>query len=228
MHGFLLLKTAEGKVLAIGDVTQSVHRRDVRARLIFRFRDGSVDDDTTVFRQGRAFQLISDHHVQKGPSFPKPLDMLLNVLKSEATWREFKDGKVETKTEHVDLPDDVANGMVSLVLANVAPKMAEARVSYVVSSPQPRVVKLSIKPEGLEPYSLGGTTRRAKRYKIHVELGGVAGVVAPIIGKQPSDINIWVADGDIPTVIKIVGALYEGGPMWTIVQTSPSWGAGAE
>jgi hypothetical protein len=76
---------------------QVVHGRDVRSRLVFHFRDGSVDDDATVMRQRRTFRVISDHHVQKGPSFPKPLHMSIGAVKSEVTWKEFKDGKSKQK-----------------------------------------------------------------------------------------------------------------------------------
>jgi hypothetical protein len=223
MHGFLVLKSADGKTIAVGDVIQVAHGRQVRSRMVFRFRDGSLDDDTTVFLQGRVLKLISDHHIQKGPSFPKPLDLTINVPTSEAMWKETKDGKDETKTEHVDFPDDLANGMVPLVLLNIAPKMEETKVSYLVGSPKPRIVRLPIKPDGLERYRLAGIARQAKKYNIHIELGGIAGVVAPVIGKQPPDLKIWVADGEVPTVVKTMGELYEGGPIWTMEQTSPTW-----
>jgi hypothetical protein len=223
MHGFLVLKSADGKTIAVGDVIQVAHGRQVRSRMVFHFHDGSLDDDTTVFVQGRVLKLISDHHIQKGPSFPKPLDLAIDVTTSEATWKETKDGKDETKTEHVDFPDDLANGMVPLVLLNIAPKMEGTKVSYLVGSPKPRIVRLSIKPDGLERYRLAGVARQAKKYNIHIELGGIAGVVAPVIGKQPPDLNIWVADGEVPTVVKTMGELYEGGPIWTMEQTSPTW-----
>jgi hypothetical protein len=56
-----------------------VHGDRVTSRLIFRFRDGSIDDDVTVFTQRRVFRLVSDHHIQRGPSFPKPLDFLIEM-----------------------------------------------------------------------------------------------------------------------------------------------------
>jgi hypothetical protein len=58
-------------------------------------------------------------------------------------------------------------------------------------------------------------------YVLHVELGGVAGVVAPLIGKQPGDYHIWILRGATPAFIREEGALYEGGPTWRIEQTSP-------
>ena len=31
-----------------------------------------------------------------------------------------------------------------------------------------------------------------------MELGGIAGIVAPIIGKQPPDLHVWILGGDAP------------------------------
>jgi hypothetical protein len=223
MHGFLLLRSREGKVIAVGDMIQVAHGVKVRSRLVFHFIDGSIDDETTVFLQRRAFQLLTDHHIQRGPSFPKPLDLAVDIKRCETTSREIKDGKEQVKVEHIDLPDDLANGIVPLVLENIAPDMEESKVSYLAGSPKPRIVKLFMKPEGRESFLLGGTRRHAKKYAMHIELGGVANFVAPLIGRQPADMHIWVADGEVPTVVKTEGAFYEGGPSWTMEQTAPTW-----
>src|SRR5947209_7885330 len=103
MHGFLLLKSAEGKVIGVGDQINAVQGNQVRSRLVLHFRDGSIDDEISVFRQGATFQLVSDHHIQKGPSFPEPLDLAVNVPEGKVTWHERKDGHDEVKTEHMDL-----------------------------------------------------------------------------------------------------------------------------
>ena len=58
-HGFLALKTIEGTTIAIGDVTQVIHGDRVTSRVTFHFRDGSLDDDITVFSQRRVFRLVS-------------------------------------------------------------------------------------------------------------------------------------------------------------------------
>jgi hypothetical protein len=50
-HGFLALKTLQGTRLATGDMTQVVHGDRVTSRVVFHFRAGSVDDDTTIFTQ---------------------------------------------------------------------------------------------------------------------------------------------------------------------------------
>src|SRR5438445_9761849 len=69
VHGFLALRSKEGRVLAMGDLFQVVHGDRVTSRLLCRFKDGSVDDETAVFSQHGNFQVITDHHVQKGPHF---------------------------------------------------------------------------------------------------------------------------------------------------------------
>jgi hypothetical protein len=58
-HGFVVVKTLAGTRVATGDMTQVVHGDRVTARLTLRFRDGSIDDDTTVFTQRSVFRLIS-------------------------------------------------------------------------------------------------------------------------------------------------------------------------
>ena len=222
-HEFLLLKSSEGKPIAVGDMVQVAHGPLVHSHLVFHFRDGSIDDETTVYRQGRVFQLLRDRHIQRGPSFPKPLDLTVNVAASEAVSRELKDGKEEIKKEHLDPPGDLANGMVLLVLQSIPSGAAGTSVSYLTGTPKPRVVKLLIKPDGKQDFVVAGSHRHAQKYNIHVELGGITGMVAPLIGKQPSDIQVWVADGEVPTVLRSEGALYEGGPIWTIEQATPSW-----
>ena len=64
------MRTLDGKSIAIGDATQVAQGDHVTSRVIFRFHDGSIDEDTTVFSQGGVFRLLRDHHIQRGLSFP--------------------------------------------------------------------------------------------------------------------------------------------------------------
>jgi hypothetical protein len=223
MHGFLLLKSADGKVIGVGDQISVAKGNQVRSKLTFHFRDGSIDEETTVFKQGSVFQLVSDHHIQKGPSFPEPLDLAMNVPSGKVTWHEVKSGKTEVKSEQMDLPPDLANGLMSLVVENFPEKATEMKVSYLAGSSKPRLVKLSIKPDGAESFRLGGTKHQASRFNLHVEIGGVAGVIAPVVGQQPSDIKVWVIAGEVPTFLKMEGALYQKGPIWTTELAAPVW-----
>jgi hypothetical protein len=224
LHGFLELRAEDGRVVASGDSLQVVHGDRVTTQTLFTFKDGSVDDETTVFSQHRTFQLITYHHVQKGPSFPHPIDLTIDVHSGQVTVRSTgKDGKEEVNTSHVNLPPDLANGMVPLVLQNMRPATAEATVSMLVATPKPRLVKLVISKQAEESFSVGGTPHKAIHYEIKIELGGVAGVVAPLIGKEPPNIQIWIVGGQAPCFLREQGPLYPDGPMMTIQLVSPVW-----
>jgi hypothetical protein len=223
LHGLLLLKSQDGKVIAIGDQINVVRGDVIRSELIFHFRDGSIDDEVAEFRQGSVFQLIRDHHVQKGPSFPKPLDLTVNVPGGEVTWHEMKDGKNDSKTQHMDLPPDLVNGMVHLIAEDFPSGAGELKTSYLAADPKPSVVQLSIKPDGQDVVKIGTASRQASRFNVHIEIGGIKGVLAPVAGKQPTDFKLWVLGGEAPVLIRMEGALYPQGPIWTMVLTSPTW-----
>lgn len=224
MHGFLELRAEDGRIVASGDNTQVVHGDRVTTQTLFTFKDGSVDDETTVFSQHRTFQLIAYHHIQKGPSFPHPIDLTIDVHSGQVTVRSTeKDGKEEVNTDHVNLPPDLANGIVPLVLENLRPDTAETTVSMLVATPKPRIVKLILSKQAEESFSVGGFPRKAIHYEIKIELGGLAGVVAPLIGKEPPNIQIWIIAGEAPVFLREQGPLYPDGPMMTIQLTSPVW-----
>jgi hypothetical protein len=224
LHGFLELRSGGGLVLASGDITQVVHGDRVTSQTVFRFKDGSIDDETTVFLQRRTFRLISDHHIQRGPSFPHAMDMLIEARSGQITSRSTgKDGKEEVKTDHVDLPSDLANGMVPIAIENFRSGAAETTVSMIVATPKPRLVKLVISPAGEDTCTVVGVPRKAIHYEIKIELGGIVGVVAPLIGEAPPNIQIWAIGGDAPTFIKEIGPLYSEGPLMTIQLASPAW-----
>lgn len=224
LHGFLELRAAGGSVVALGDIVQVVHGDQVTVQTLFRFKDGSIDDETTVFSQQSTFQLITDRHIQKGPSFPHPMDVMIDAKSGQVTVRATgKDGKEEVKTEHVDLPPGLANGMVPLVVENMGADAAQTTASMRVATPKLRVVKLVVSKRGDENFSLGGSPRKANHFEIKIELGGIAGLLAPLIGKAPPNIQIWTVGGQAPTLIREQGPIYPNGPMMTIQLASPVW-----
>jgi hypothetical protein len=224
IHAFLEMRSEEGHVLASGDVVQVVHGDQVTARTIFHFTDGSIDDETTVFSQRHNLRLISDHHVQKGPFFPHPMDVLIDSGKSQVTVHSTdKDGKDEVKTDHLTLPPDLANGMVPFVIKNMPADAEQATVSMLVFTPSPRIVKFAISRQGEDPFSVDGASHQGVHYEIKIELGGVAGVVAPLIGKQPPNIELWMIGGLAPTFVREQGPIYADGPILTIELARPTW-----
>jgi len=64
MHGFLVLRTLDGKAIADGQMMQDAQGDRVTAHLTFRFKDGSIYEDTTMFSQRGTFRLLSDRRSQ--------------------------------------------------------------------------------------------------------------------------------------------------------------------
>jgi hypothetical protein len=223
VHGFLVLRTQEGKQLAAGDLIQVVRGDRLISELVFHFKDGSVDDEVTVYSQQGKFRLLSDHHVQKGPAFPHPMDVSIDASTGDVQVRSTENGKEKVETEHLDLPPDLANGMILTILKNISPDTPETKVSYVVATPKPRLVKISITPRGEDALTTAGSAHRATQYVLKLELGGITGMVAPLIGKQPQDSRVWVLGGKAPAFVRMEGPFYEGAPIWRIELTSPVW-----
>jgi hypothetical protein len=96
-------------------------------------------------------------------------------------------------------------------------------VSMVAATPKPRLVKLAIAAAGEDPFSTGSTARKASRYVVKVEIGGIAGLLAPLLGKQPPDSHVWILGGEAPAFVKSEAPLYFGGPLWRIELVSPVW-----
>jgi hypothetical protein len=228
-HGFLVLSTLDGNAIAVGDLTEVVKGRQVTTRLIFHFKDGSLQDETTVFSQGRNFSLISYHLIQKGPIFPHPSDFSVATSTGQVTVRSTDDkGKEKVENERMKLPSDLANGMVLTLLKNLDPDGPLPQLSVVVATPKPRIVKLSVRAQGKEPFSLAGSSREAIHYVLKIEIGGVTGLLAQLLGKEPPDAHVWIIGGEAPTFVKSEALSYLGGPVWRTELTSPVWPKAAE
>ncbi len=224
VHGFLVLRSPAGETLADGEVQQTARGNRVTTRLEFHFKDGSFHQETTVAYQGKTFQLISDHVMQKGPSFPHPIEVSITKANGQVTIHYTDDdGKEKTINDHVTLPPDVANGMTLILLTNIRPATPKTTVSMLATTPKPRLVKLVITPNGEESFVVGSLKHTATHYVIKVDLGGVAGKVAPVVGKQPPDIHVWILSDEAPVFVKMEGPLYNEGPIWRIELASPIW-----
>ena len=223
LHGFLTLRAADGTLVANGDLIQTTNGNRVTTRLVFRFNDGSVLDETAVYSQRGTFRLLTDHLVQKGPSFTHPVDMALDTSTGEVTVRYVDDGKEKVETEQMKLPLDLANGLTLTLLKNIRPTALPESLSMVVATPKPRLVKLKISVTGNEPFSTGSAGRTATHYAVKVDIGGLTGLIAPLLGKQPPDTHVWILQGASPAVVKAEGPMFLGGPIWRIEMASPVW-----
>jgi hypothetical protein len=211
----LVLRDVDGKTLAQGGVTLTVRQEQVTSRVVFNFSDGSSHDETTVFSQGGVFRVLSYRLVQKGPSFPRTLEMTLDTPTGRASVRSRDaHGAERVDEETLELSADLANGMMVPVLKNLRAHVPAA-ASWVAATPSPRQVKLAISIAGTEPSS-ADSTRRVIHYVVKVEIGGLAGRLAPLVGRQPPDTHVWIEDGPTPVFVKSAGPLYVGGPIWRI------------
>ena len=223
VHGFLILRTQEGKALADGDLIQVARGDRVTSRLVFHFRDGSLHDETAIFSQRGHFQLVRDHLVQRGPSFPNPMETTVDAGGLVTVRYREKDGAERVIEERMQLPEDVANGLILTLLKNLPAEARETTVSMVAATPKPRVVRLVVSPAGEDRFSIGGSPRAATHYVVRIEIGGLTGVLASLLGKKPPDTSVWILHGEAPAFIRSEGPLYFGGPIWTIELMSPVW-----
>ena len=194
------------------------------SRLTYRFRDGSVDDDTAVFSQRTVFHLIRDHHVQHGPFFSKATDCLVEENGNVTIRTMDKDGKQKFETNHIDLPPDISNGFTGTMLLNASPKSDMFKLSLVAPTGKGRLIQLSINIAGEQPFSpVLGVRRTATVFRVHPELGGVAGIVAPVVGKQPKDVFVWILEGEVPGLVREIGPLEDGGQVVSVEPAGASY-----
>jgi len=226
IHGFLALTTLDGETVGSGDSIQTVEADRVTNRLLFRFEDGSISDETTVFSQRGSFRLLSYRQVQQGPTFKEPIDLSIDAGSGKVTVKHNKeDGEKEIITKLMTLPPDLANGLVVVLLKNLPPGSRGLRLPMLAATPQPRLIELVISPAMEEPAVIGATQRKVARFTAKVEIGGLLGFAARLLGKLPPDSRVWIYREMSPTFVKSESPLYMGGPVLRTQLVGPTWPA---
>ena len=222
-HGFVELSDlATGKTLAHGELIQWIERRAIVSRLVFRFADGSLYDETVRFAQRPVFRVLSYDLKQKGPSFPDDSHVKFDSS-GKYDVRQRVVGKPEKRASGTtEIPADVSNGLTSVLLKNL-PKGGSANTHLMTFVPEPLVLDLELSPEGTEPFSVGGVSSDATRFLLKPTVPGVKGVLASIAGKQPPQVRIWIAPEPAPVLVRFEGALFVDGPPWRIELSAPRW-----
>jgi hypothetical protein len=224
-HGFLLLRTIDGALIATGDLLQVVGRGGaVESRMVFRFNDGSVFDEAVVFNQQRVFTLQSYRLSQHGPAFSEDTDISLERAsgKYRVRTKPHSGGREEVIEGTLSLPPDVYNGMVLTVAKNL-PKGASAIVHIVAFTPEPRIIELEVAPSGEHKMLVGQLTKTAIHYTFHPKLGSWLKLFATLSGRVPADYHVWIATDEVPAFVRFEGPLNPTGPVWRIELTSPHW-----
>jgi hypothetical protein len=213
MHRFMVTRSESGQIIADVEFSQAVQGDQVTMHVIYRFVDGSIDDEETTYMQQGTFRLVRDHHVQIGPFFSKPLDFSVDASTDMLTSRTDKNGKIHVESKHMHLPDDLANGIVGTLLLNVPHNTTPFRVGMLTPVAGGRLIRLLISPEEEQTVHLAGQTVKATVFRVHPELGGIVSVIARLLGLQPKDVMVWVLEGDEPAVAVVVGQLGGSGPV---------------
>ena len=118
--------------------------------------------------------------------------------------------------------------MVLTLLKNVRTNAPPKSLSMIAATPKPRLVKLAISQAAQEQFSLAGLPRHAEHYVLKVEIGGIAGLLAPLVGKQPPDSHIFILNGAVPAFVRAEQPLYVGSPLWSIELVTPVWPSAPE
>lgn len=222
-RGFLVMRSTDDRTVAHGELLSTVRGDRVDSRLTWRFRDGSLQDETTVYVQRPVLKLLSYKQIQRGPAFPE--DIEVSFTREPGRWdvrRREKGKEDETRSGTIELPADVYNGMTLSILKNL-PRGATATGHMLAFTPKPRLVKMSISPVGEDPVIVGEARRSATRYLVDLEVGGIAGIFAAVAGKEPPDLRYWLIGGDVPAFVKFEGSLFLNGPVWRIELAAPTW-----
>ena len=223
-HGFIVLRTVNGVLLASGDLFQVGRGGKVESRMVFRFKDGSVFDETVVFTQQHVFTLQSYRLMQRGPAFPDDTEFSPERAsgKYHVKTKPRKDGQEEVLEGTLDLPPDVYNGMVVTVAKNLSPRASET-VHLVAFTPTPRLIQLELAPIGEHPVRVGDLTKAATHYAIKPQLGIWLGLFAKLLGRVSPDSHAWIVTDEVPAFVRFEGPLFTTGPVWRIELASPRW-----
>lgn len=223
LHGFLALRSMDGAAIGDGDLIQTASGDRITARTTFRFHDGSLNDETAVFSARGSYRLITYRLVQRGPMFEHPLTLDVDMATSKVVVHSQDEGKDKVEDKVMKLPPDLGNGLLIPLLQDLDAKQLPLTVPLLVATPGLRLVKLVVTDAGSVPFETGRTKRTATDYLVKTDIGGLAGVVAPIVGKQPPDAHVWILKGDAPLFIKSEAPLVAGGPLIRTELSSPAW-----
>ena len=218
-HAFLAVRAADGAVLALGELVQAPgEKRRWDSRLVFRFKDGSLWDEKIAFTQNKVFRLMSYHHIERGPSFPQAMEVRFD--RDTGRYRAQVDDKIDEG--QIDLPEDLHNGMTLALLKNLPPGTTSTG-QILAFTPKPHRIATELRAEGEDKYLIGDLARPATRYLVKMDLKGLTGVIATVIGKDPPDLRYWLTAAPAPSFVKLEGPMFLKGPTWRIEFAVPRW-----
>jgi hypothetical protein len=223
-RGFLSLRSVEGALVAEGDLLQVARGEELQKRMVFRFKDGSILEESVVYTQQIVYTLQSYRLLQQGAAFTEDTEISME----RATGKYFvktkahKDGREAVLKGKLELPPDVYNGLILSAVKSL-PKGASETVHYVAFTPEPRLIQLELTPAGEQKVLVGNLAMPAAHYVLKPQLGFLLKLFATVLGRVPPDAHVWILMDDVPVFVRFEGPLYPTGPVWQIQSISPRW-----
>ncbi len=223
-RGFLMLRNTDGILLAQGDLFQNDRSGKVESRMVFRFKDRSVYDETVLFTQQKVFTMQSYRLAQRGPAFAEDMEIFLERGSGmyRVKTKDRKTGREEVLEGTLAQPPDLYNGMV-LTIAKNLPKGASETIHIVAFTPSPRLIQLKIAPVGEQKVLVGELTKTVVHYVLKPQLGIWLKLFATLLGRAPADYHAWIMADEVPAFVRFEGSLHPTGPIWRIELTIPRW-----
>lgn len=222
-RAFLVVRTLEGTAIGHGEQSQRPVGGTVQTHLQLRFKDGSVHEERVTYTQAKVFRLERYQIVQRGPSFPTmdaSYDRKTGQFK--ALTQSKKGEEEKTASGALEIPADVYNGMTATLLKNL-PAGARVSAQMMAFTPKPIVIKMDLSTESEARVSLGGHAKKANGYIAKLDIAGLKGVIATLIGKDPPDLRYWLVEGKVPVFVRFEGPMFLNGPVVRIEQTTVQW-----
>jgi hypothetical protein len=215
-RGFLTIRTPQGERIGHGQLVQKPRGDEIDSRLLLEFKDGSVHDERTTYSQRGVFRLEAYRLMQRGPSFPG-MDVAFDRKSGryQARTGGQNGAPEETGSGEFEMPPDLANGLTLVLLKNM-PRGERVTAQLAAFTPKPRLLRMELHQEGEDRIAFAGDPKQAARYLVDLEIGGLTGVVASMIGKTPPDLRYWLAVGEVPAFVRFQGAMFLNGPVWRV------------
>ena len=82
---------------------------------------------------------------------------------------------------------------------------------------------MALHPEGEEKVLVGKSAKPVTRYPVKLELSGLTGIIASVLGKDPPDLRYWLVAGYVPAFVRFEGAMFLNGPIWRLELATVEW-----
>ena len=167
-----------------------------------------MHDERTTYSQRGVFRLEAYHLTQSGPSFPGA-----DVAFDRKSWplpgedaREGRRARGDGERRVRDAAGSRQRPDAPLAQEHAARGTGHRPAGGVHA--EAALSRMELHQEGEDRIVFAGDPKQAARHLVDLEIGGVTGVVASVIGKNPPDLRYWLALGDIPAFVRFQGAMF--------------------